>query len=529
MTVASVAANAAGQTVAGAARPRRPARLVIAALVIALAVIAVKGVAIARYDAAILDFPFQVDDAEGVVLAEAQLIGQGQNPYAFQPSPAPYFIAGPYPPVYTLLNSIGMRVFGPTFKFGRAVQLLGTLAVAAWLAWAVARAGRGRVAWLVGVWAAGLFLTAHLVAVWSVRVRPDMTALAANLAGVALLRGWWEAPERTAWRAAAWPRGGELARLAAGAACFALGWWTKQTFIAVPLAFTLVLLLRRPKAGVTLGALYGAGILVPFGALTLLTGGGFFQKTVTYQGSWEWTAFRRLAQPFAERYGFLLLAGLIGALVVTLRARRLTFAVAWLALAGVAALGAGTSGGNHNHFIELLAAATLLAGSAVLVCVDGARRTGARWWLAGGVAAMLLLTGIAATEREGRYGWLAREFRPPTAAERAGLESIAAYVANSPGPVYSTDVGLLVITGQPVSVTDPFTMATEVRLGRWDDRDLVAAVQAGRYAVIVVAYDVAALDPDQPPTDATPGLIRALQTRYHLAEKNVLRVYVPNG
>ena len=301
MTVASVAANAAGQTVAGAARPRRPARLVIAALVIALAVIAVKGVAIARYDAAILDFPFQVDDAEGVVLAEAQLIGQGQNPYAFQPSPAPYFIAGPYPPVYTLLNSIGMRVFGPTFKFGRAVQLLGTLAVAAWLAWAVARAGRGRVAWLVGVWAAGLFLTAHLVAVWSVRVRPDMTALAANLAGVALLRGWWEAPERTAWRAAAWPRGGELARLAAGAACFALGWWTKQTFIAVPLAFTLVLLLRRPKAGVTLGALYGAGILVPFGALTLLTGGGFFQKTVTYQGSWEWTAFRRLAQPFAEQ------------------------------------------------------------------------------------------------------------------------------------------------------------------------------------------------------------------------------------
>ncbi len=529
---ATAVTDATGQGERRATPTMWPTRLIVVVLLVALAFVAIKALDIARYDAAILRFPFQVDDAEGVVLAEARMIGQGHNPYAYQPSPSPSFVAGPYPPVYTLLNTMGMQLLGPTFKFGRAVQLLGTLAVGVWVAWAVARSGRGRgnAAWLVGAWVASLFLTAHLVAIWSVRVRPDMAALAANLAGVSLLRAWWDLPARTPWRAETWPRGADRWRLAAGAACFALGWWTKQTFIAVPLAFTLVLFLRRPKAGITLGAVYGALILVPFGALTLLTDGGFFQKTVTYQGSWEWAAFRRLAQPFAERYGLLLVAGLLGALLVTLRARRLTFAVAWFALACVTALGAGTSGGNHNHFVELLAAATLLLGSGVVACMGAMRDARGQWWLAGGIAAaVLLLTGVGVTEREERYSWLAREYRQPTAAERVGLESIAAYVANHPGPVYSTDVGLLVITGQSVRVTDPFTMATEVRLGRWDDRELVADVQAGRYALIVVNYeDVAALDPDQPPTDATPGLIRALQTRYHLAEKNVLRVYVPN-
>ncbi len=528
-----------------------PARIAVAALVVAIALLAVKAVGVARYDAAILRFPFQVDDAEGVILAEARLIQQGTDPYAYQPSPSAHFYAGPYPPVYTLLNTAGMALFGPTFKFGRLLQLLATLAVGAWIAWAIARAGGGRRAWLVGAWAAGLFLTAHLVAVWSVRVRPDMTALAANLAGVAVLRGWWDvesgsrgvgesgrregAPTSppTAYPLPptdAWPHGRDLMLLAAGAACFALGWWTKQTFIAVPLAFVLALLPRRPKVAAVLAALYGACILVPFMLLTLATRGGFFQKTVTYQGSWEWAAFRRLAQPFAERYGWLLALALVAAVLVTVRARRLTFAVAWFALAVVTAFGAGTSGGNHNHFVELLAASAFLIGQGALLAWDAAARTiRAGQWAAVGLAAVALLTaGIAATEREGRYGWLAREYRPPTAAEEAGFQAVASYIANHPGPVYSTDVGLLVVTDQPVRVTDPFTMAAEVRLGRWDDRDLVADVAAGRYGLIVTNYDVAAVDADLPPTDATPGLIRAIQTRYHLVERNVRYLYAPN-
>ena len=327
--------------------------IVIGALALACLLLVPKVVGTARYDAAILRFPFQVDDAEGVVLAEARLIANGTDPYAYQPSPAPYFYAGPYPPFYTLLNSAAMATTGPSFKFGRAVQLLATLAVAVWLAWAVRRAARNRLGWAVGIWFALFFVSAHLVAVWSVRVRPDMTALAWNLLGVAVLRAWLDLPERASSRAEVWPRGVLVGRLALGAACFALGWWTKQTFVVVPVAFIVSLVFNRPKIAVTIGTFYAALITVPFAIFDLFTHGGFAQKTISYQGSWQWAAFLRLAQPFLARYGWLLGLALIGGCALCIRLRRVPFALCWFALSAVFALGAGTSGGNHNHFVEI--------------------------------------------------------------------------------------------------------------------------------------------------------------------------------
>src|SRR5258708_614556 len=100
-----------------------PEVIVAAALIAGCLLLVIKAVDVARYDAAILRFPFQVDDAEGVVLAEAALIAEGTNPYAHQPSPAPYFYAGPYTPLYTLLNPGAIAAIGPTFKFARPMQL----------------------------------------------------------------------------------------------------------------------------------------------------------------------------------------------------------------------------------------------------------------------------------------------------------------------------------------------------------------------------------------------------------------------
>ncbi|MGI8690465.1 MAG: hypothetical protein ACR2M3_17940 [Thermomicrobiales bacterium] len=525
-----------------------PCLLIVSALVLACLLLTPKLIVTARYDAAILRFPFQVDDTEGVLLAEAGLIVHGTDPYAHQPSPAPYFYAGPYTPVYTLLNSGAIAALGPTFKFGRAVQLLATVAVAGWLAWAVRRGASDRRGWIIGGWAGMLFLTLHLVTIWSVRVRPDMTALACNALGVVVLRAWLDLErgdsrlsslspraERQAGKPAitresAWPRGATLARLALGAACFALGWWTKQTFVALPLAFIAATIVRRPKIGATLAALYAAMLALPFVVLTILTGGGFAQKTVGYQGSWEWHAFRRLAQPFVERYGYLIVVAVLCALVLTVRARWPTFAVCWFALSAVVALGAGTSGGNHNHFVEFVAATALLVGQGVATLVTAVPRARRIAWVVPALGALIMLgiTTAAITEQEGHTGWLAREYHTPTASERAGLVAVASFIANSPGPVYSNNVGILVVTGQPVRVTNPCTMAAEVRLGRWDDALLVADVAAGKYPVIALSYnDVAALNPDLPPTDATPGLIRAIQTRYRLIERNVLRLYVP--
>jgi hypothetical protein len=65
--------------------------LAIVVLALALALLIGKAVGVARYEAAILSYPYQRDDAEGVILAEATLMTEGTDPYAYQPSPAHHF------------------------------------------------------------------------------------------------------------------------------------------------------------------------------------------------------------------------------------------------------------------------------------------------------------------------------------------------------------------------------------------------------------------------------------------------------
>jgi len=325
-----------------------------------------------------------------------------------------------------------------------------------------------------------------------------------------------------------------------------LGWWTKQTYVAVPLAFILTLLPYRPKVTVILAGLYAALVGASLGILTLLTGGGFLQKTYLYQASWAWDAYLSLARPFAHRYGSLPALALLAAVCLCIRQRRLTFGACWLALTALKTLTAGTDGGNHNHFIELLAASTLVAGSGVAALVASAGRHGGavdrpgplpaipQWALClrlAGLAAILLLTGISLGEREGQKGWLAREYRLPTVAESQGFERAASRIAITAGPIYGDNVGLgiLVLTGHATQVTDPFTLAAEVRLGRWDDSAFVADVAAGHYRLIALRGDVARMDPEHPPGDMTPGVIRAIRRRYHLVERNIIWLYAPNA
>ncbi len=521
--------------------------LAIVVLALALALLIGKAVGVARYEAAILSYPYQRDDAEGVILAEATLIAHGTDPYAYQPSPAHHFYAGPYTPLYTAINAVVVWIAGPTFAGGRVVQLLATLAVAAWLAWAIGRSARGRIAWALGAWAGLLFLTCHLVAHWGVMVRPDMTALACNLAGVAVLRRWWNAPGRQRWHAASWPQGRELGVLALGAGCFALGWWTKQTYVAVPLAFMLTLLPYRPKIAVTLVGLYATLVGLSLCTLTLLTAGGFVQKTYYYQGSWTWHAYLFLARPFAARYGLLPALALLVIVAICVRQRRVTFSACWFVLTLLKTLEAGTDGGNHNHFVELLAASALVVGQGMAALIasaerpatavageqsPGVRRLHPRRLLGPGLglAAILLLTGVAIGEQEGRKGWLAWEYRLPSAVERRGFARATSYVAGITGPIYGDNVGLgvLALTGHEVQVTDPFTLAAEVRMGRWDDSALVADVAAGRYRLIALRGDVTKMDPEHPPGDVTPGLIRAIRQHYHLVEGSVVWLYAPN-
>lgn len=496
---------------------RAVATIVVA---VAIALLLLKLPAALTYTRAILTYPFQVDDSEGVILSEAQWLARGVDPY--QPPQPDFFTAAPYTPVFTLLNAAVFTVAPFTFKAGRGLALLATLVVAlivGLLAWR--RTGNR----LIGLWAGLAVLTLNLVSVWSVRARPDHLALASNLAGIALVWWRWPAGRRQA-APASWPGRDEWRVLAVVAALFALGFFTKQTLLAAPLAAGLFLLTRRPRLGLAFGALYGALVVLPFATIDLVTRHGFYQHIVALHSSWAFADFWLLWRPFALRYWPLLAgAALLLPIVLTSLARWRDdpdlLPACYLLLATLGALGAGTHGGNHNHFVETLTVATLCAA-----LVAGRLWAVPRWGpLLGAVLLVLLSVGLLFERRIAGTDWLQRDFRVPRAAERAGWAQLAAFVTNDPGPVYSDNVGLLLVANQEVRYTDPFTLSYAATTGQWDQRALVARVERGDFSLIALRYNVFAVD--GPPTDLTPELFAAIRARYQLIESNVLFLYAP--
>lgn len=501
--------------------------LPVALVLLALLPPLLKLPAAAQFATAILTYPFQVDDSEGVVLSEAQWLARGVDPY--QPARADFFTAAPYTPVFTAINALAFAVGPFTFKVGRGIAFLATLLIAVALA-ALVRRGTGNQA--LALWAGLTTLTINLVGVWAVRARPDHLALAFNLAGVALVYWRWQSLGGLEGAGHGGIARGEWRLLWAVAGCCALGFFTKQTLLAAPVAIGVCLIARRWRLGITFGLLYGALVLLPFGLLTLVTRGGFYQHIVAFHSSWAWHDFWRLWEPFVVRYWPLLIAAVglplvavVGAFrgdrgLTRLRDDRDLLPAVYLGTAAFFGLGAGTHGGNHNHFVETVVVAVWCAA-----LLAGRGLASPRWRVVAGVAMLALAVALGLEARFGATNWLARDFRAPLPAEREGWGNVAAFVTNDPGPVYADNVGLLLVAGQEVRYTDPFSLAYATRTGQWDDRELVARVRRGEFSLIALRYDVFGVE--GPPDDLTEGLYEAIRARYRVVERNVVVLYAP--
>ncbi|MDQ2806920.1 MAG: glycosyltransferase family 39 protein, partial [Chloroflexota bacterium] len=428
----------------------------------------------ARIMVGLFNWPFQHDESESMIVAETLLLDHGVNIYA-KLTPQ-QFIAAPYPPLYYLLNWPAIHLLGATFKVGRALSLAATLGVGGLL---IALTRRLTGDWSAGIIAALAWGAVGMVGFWGVLVKPDMLTVALGLGGLLWLL-----------RAAA-----GQGRIWGALPLFWAAFYSKQTAIAAAVAACVWLILRDWRRGVIFSAIYAAGAVAGTLLLNWWTEGGYFYHEITVHAlPWfpaaYWDAFRN----WAGTYWPLLLPGLLGLGLalwrgdpsppppplrregetlshslnspslfrrgrwgvrpssspsfvgeglgeMSARSSPALLAAGYAGMSLIMSSGAGTLGGNHNHLLDLTAALCWGLGLGV-AALRAAPRSGGRR-LATGVM-LALCAGVVALDPAPH--WLSHEFRVLPRTEIAGMPNVAQYTSNTAGPIYSTDLSVLLVT-----------------------------------------------------------------------------------
>ncbi len=487
-------------------------------LAIAVGLLLFRVLTMAPYWWSILTYPFQVDDTEGVILAESKLMAQGVDIY--QPVRPDFFTAAPYPPIAYLVNAAAIKLYSPSFKLGRALSLLAGLGIA-FVLW--------RIVWILTDQAAAsfvapaLFLANPIVDIWMVRVRPDLWGILLCSIGMALVV--WGSMQDGAYgrgglRYLIGPVAAKLpGALTAAALLMALGFYTKHTLIAAPAAVFLWLVIGKPKQAFSFLGVYLAAVAVPYLGLDILTRGGFSQHLISFHGNWSFDRALNHWNNVVGTFELLLPLAVLGGLVASFGQTSSLISIYSLLSVGSGFM-VGTQGGNHNHFLEFSVALSLTCSLGLTKLFSSERSFVAV--LALGSSALVVYAAFVGTSTP---TWLVRELRAPLESEREGWRNITQYVTNFRGEVFADNMGLLVLANKPIRYSDPFTMAMAHRNGLWSDAHLVDEIKQTKFGLIVVRQDVNSAD--APAGDLTPGVFEAIRKHYRIVERNIEYIYAP--
>jgi hypothetical protein len=397
-------------------------------------------------------------------------------------------------PVYFPAFPAGIAVLVRTGLSWKDALRTGSIAGAAALLIAVAAASRG----LGGGWGTAACAGALLCAQFAfkgavVAGRGDLIAAAF---AVAALAAWLDDPGLERWWAPVLAAAALLAKataiglpLAVLLSCVTAGRWT--AFARFSLRFAIAIL-----AGVALTLPVGGPVWYAAAAHTILTA----PMNVSHALRGPAELLRYLAS-YAE---FTVAFSIAVAWLARPEHRRGPLAWFLLATTGVALLVMSNRGGDHNHLLEPMAAASL--GAALWVTARGHGARAVAWALVG-------VAVVAAS-------W--RDVRPVLAAGRSTIESherILNAVAAEPGPVLAEDPLLSLAAGRRPAVTDTGILRALIRRGDETALFVLDDLRARAYALVVLNADVEA-EAEHWYRDFNLGseAVEALRTNYRLEQ-----------
>jgi hypothetical protein len=485
-----------------------------AAFALADAILLTNAVRVLQASAAAIAYPFELDFAEGLVLAPTHALFGGQAIYP-PPGAWPVQISNYTPVFYALAGTLGTMV-GNHLAAGRAVSLAAAVVAAAVLAalvWRALTAAAARPVRALAAACAGLgFMQISYTASWAALMRVDLLAVCLAFVGVLVFGAGAARGRRVYWCVLP----------------FVLAAYTKQTTIAAAAACVLTAARANPRRGLALGGALAAALALTAAALQLGTGGGFAFHVVTGNvHAFHWNQAAAFLQDLAIRYPVLiaLAAAVVPALLASLpsgreaerspeRTRGWTRAAlgAYLPLAALTSLSVGKLGAEVNYLIELMgvvgAAAALAIGDALAVADRPSRA------LAALALPALLLWQVAYVAPPRAI----ETIEVPAAAEQAQVAQIVDLVRRANGPVLSEDLTLLTLADKPIRF-QPFDITQLIYRHEREQADVVGALQRGEFRLVVLHFDVRNPSPvalDRFP----PAVIETIRTHYQLLSRS---------
>ena len=422
-----------------------------------------------RWGFAFLRWPLEVLYGEALIQDHAARLLRGEALY--QPLGAPAYSVAAYTPLFYLLMALGQVLGGPNLIFGRVVSVLATVATALLVGKTCATRGQKRLA--ASALGALLFVALGFPTPlpWFALAKEDSLGVAFGVASVALLAG------------------GQSRRHVLGAGILAaLAMLTKQTFIASFLAGGIALSLRDYRKLPAFAAASLGPVAIVSGFFELTTH-AFLANTV-FANAQPFRAdilVTNLATLKAYQAGPLAVAGLA---VVRRLFTRKTFEDVLLPAYGLASLlplvGLASVGSAQNYWIELAAAASILAASEIFWWL---RATDLRWRLVGAALALAPFVNVVVAGRLALI-WLPG-LEPYNQPEQVGRDFAAVLqaVKATDGPVIAEPLDSVVFAGKPVLV-EPWAADALYRSGTWDIQPLVSQICRGEIQLAVLAHSL---------------------------------------
>lgn len=421
-------------------------------------------------------YPYDLNYGEGYILNDALRLVRGE-PIWTDITQFP-MVRSAYPPLYLLITGL-LSWPVPSFLGPRLVSLVAALAIGAMLVWHARRAAEGWASILV---AGGLWVGSTFVYQWGPLARVDMLGLGLSLAAVLVVERGDSQAGRTIGDPALHPSVNNTALVMAALLC-CLALFTKQTFLAAPLAITIFLAVRRdyralwfvPAVAVVVG-----GVTL---ALNAATAGQYAQHVIfgnaanpyRLDRTVEMTALFLRINPVAA-------FAAVWAIVLYWSSMRPSAVGVYVPLALATLLTAGNVSSDVNYFLEPTVALAL-AVPIVWRAASGSHPT-----LVYGLAAVQLAllihlpNGLMTQYPPGP----AKGSTPVEEDVRIG-ERVEAIVRSGGQNVLVELAGFAVLAGGPVWI-QPVDLLAEQQRGRWTPDILNASIAEHRWSVVILSY-----------------------------------------